>query len=144
MISLQCWLIDKWARFPLDTVSWLTTNSRSWTITSFAASPSWHGCEWRSINYFTKASSKPTTCVSLSTKSHCTIVPLKCLWKEIFAYFFILNFWCSMILWFVIFEFGLRISACEFFRELQSWPIRVKMCDIPHAVKICKLVRLTS
>ena len=76
MSSLQCWLTDKWARFPLDSVSWLTTNSRSWTITSFAASPSWHGCEWRSINYFTKASSKPTTCVSLSIKSHCTKVPL--------------------------------------------------------------------
>ena len=29
----------------------------------------------------------------------------------------------SMILWFVIFEFGLRASAYEFFLELQSWPI---------------------
>ena len=50
----------------------------------------------------------------------------------------------SMILWFVIFEFGLRTSACEFYLELQSWPIRVKLCDIPRAVKICKLVHLTS
>ena len=31
-------------------------------------------------------------------------------------------------------------SAYEFFLELQSWPIRVKMCDIRRAVKICKLV----
>ena len=30
------------------------------------------------------------------------------------------------------------------FLELQSWAIRVKMCDIPRAVKICKLVHLTS
>ena len=45
----------------------------------------------------------------------------------------------SMILWFVIFKFGLWTSAHEFFLELESWPIRVKMCDIPRAVKICKL-----
>ena len=50
----------------------------------------------------------------------------------------------SMILWFVIFKFGLRTSAYEVFLELQSWPIRLKMCDIPHVVKIFKLVWLTS
>ena len=50
----------------------------------------------------------------------------------------------SMILWFLIFESGLRTSVYEFFLELQSWPIRVKMCDIRRAVKICKLVWLTS
>ena len=50
----------------------------------------------------------------------------------------------SMILWFVIFELGLWTSAYEFFLELQSWPIRLEMCDIPRVVKICKLVRLTS
>ena len=49
-----------------------------------------------------------------------------------------------MLHWFIIFEFGLRTRPYEFFLELQSWPIRVKMCDIPRAVKICKLVRLTS
>ena len=38
-----------------------------------------------------------------------------------------------MILWFVIFEFGLRTSVYEFFLELQSWSYRVKMCDIPRA-----------
>ena len=43
----------------------------------------------------------------------------------------------SLILWFEIFESGLRTSAYEFFLELQSWPIRVKMCDIPRTVKIC-------
>ena len=32
----------------------------------------------------------------------------------------------------------------QFFLELQSWPIRAKMCDIPRTVKICKLVHLTS
>ena len=44
------------------------------------------------------------------------------------------NFWllfCSkilktMILWFVIFEFGLWTSAYEFFLQLQSWAILVK------------------
>ena len=50
----------------------------------------------------------------------------------------------SMILRFVIFEFGLRTSTYRFFLELQSWPIWIKMCDIPCAVKICKLVWLTS
>ena len=50
----------------------------------------------------------------------------------------------SMILWFIIFEFGLRTNACKFFLELQSWPIRVKMCDILHTVEICKLGQLTS
>ena len=48
----------------------------------------------------------------------------------------------SMILWFVICEFGLGTSAYEFFFfEFQSWPFRVKVCDIPRGVKICKLVR---
>ena len=37
----------------------------------------------------------------------------------------------SMILWFVIFEFGLRTSAYEFFLELQGLPIRVNL-------KVCK------
>ena len=50
----------------------------------------------------------------------------------------------SMLHWFIIFKFGLRTSTYEFFLELQSWPIGVKMCDILCAVKICKLVRLTS
>ena len=45
----------------------------------------------------------------------------------------------TMILWFVILEFGIRTSAYEFFLQFQSWPIRVKMCDIPRAVKICIL-----
>ena len=67
-------------------------------------------------------------------------VPMKWNFRLLF-YFKILK---SMILWFVIFEFGLLTSAYEFFLELQSWPIRVKMCGIPRAVKICKLVRLTS
>ena len=43
-----------------------------------------------------------------------------------------------------IYEFGLRTSAYKFFLGIQSWPIRVKICDIPRAVKICKLVHLTS
>ena len=70
----------------------------------------------------------------------CFKVPMKWNFRLPF-YFKILR---SMILWFVIFEFGLLTSAYEFFLELQSWPIRVKMCDIQRAVKICKLVRLTS
>ena len=67
-------------------------------------------------------------------------VPMKWNFRLLF-YSIILK---SMILWFVIFEFGLRKSAYEFFLELQSWPIRVKMCDIPRSAKICKLVHLTS
>ena len=43
---------------------------------------------------------------------------LKCLWNEIFTYFFILNYW-SLILWFLIFEFGLRTSAYEFFSSFK-------------------------
>ena len=31
-----------------------------------------------------------------------------------------------MIICFVIFEFGLRTSAYQFFLQLRSWPIRVK------------------
>ena len=50
----------------------------------------------------------------------------------------------SMLHWFTIFEFGLLTSPYKFYLEFQSWPIRVKLCDIPRAVKICKLVRLTS
>ena len=46
----------------------------------------------------------------------------------------------SMLHLFIVFEFGFRTGAYEFFVELQSWPIRVKMCDILRAVKICKLV----
>jgi len=38
----------------------------------------------------------------------------------------------SMILWFVIFEFGFRASANEFFLQLRRWPIWVKMCEIPR------------
>ena len=67
-------------------------------------------------------------------------VPMKWNFRLVF-YSIILK---SMILWFVIFEFGLRTSAYKFFLELQSWPIWVKMCDISRAFKICKLVRLTS
>ena len=59
-------------------------------------------------------------------------VPLKWNFRLIF-YSKILK---SMILWFVIFEFGLRTSAYKFFSELQSWPIWVKMCDIPRMVKL--------
>ena len=39
----------------------------------------------------------------------------------------------SMILWFVIFEFGLRKSAYKFFLELQSWPIQVK--NVRHSAR---------
>ena len=53
---------------------------------------------------------------------------------------FCLLFYCkilkSIILWFIIFEFGLRTSAYEFFLQLQSCPIRVKMCEIQGTVKI--------
>ena len=48
----------------------------------------------------------------------------------------------SIILWLVIFKFGLRTSAYDFFLQLRSWPIRVKMCEILCTVKICKLVQL--
>ena len=45
----------------------------------------------------------------------------------------------SMILWFVIFEFGLRTSAHEFFLPLRSWLIQVK--NVRHSARrqICKL-----
>ena len=80
-------------------------------------------------------------------------LPLQLFWKTIYIkvpmkWNFCLLFYSkllkSMILWFAIFEFGLRTRAYGFFLELQSWPIWVKMFDIPHAVKICTLVHLTS
>ena len=49
-------------------------------------------------------------------------VPIK--WHLHLVYSKILK---SMILWLVIFRFGLETSAHEFFLQLQSWPIRVKM-----------------
>ena len=70
------------------------------------------------------------------------LLVLKCLWNEFFAYFS--EKLKSMILWFGIFELILRRSAYEFFLLLRSCPIRVKMCHIPRAVKICKLLQLTS
>ena len=69
---------------------------------------------------------------------------LKCLWNEILAPFFHSRKLKSILHWFIIFEFGLRTSAYEFFLELQSWPIRVKMCDIPRAVKIETLSTTTG
>ena len=47
----------------------------------------------------------------------------------------------AVILWFVVFEFGLRTSAYKFLLQLQSWSIWVKMCDISCGVKICKWVQ---
>ena len=76
------------------------------------------------------------SCSAEDTRSKIFKVPMKWNFHRLF-YSTILK---SMILWFVIFKFGLRTSAYEFFLDLQSWPIWVKMCDIPHAVKICKLV----
>ena len=70
------------------------------------------------------------------------LLVLKCLWNEFFAYFS--EKLKSMILWFGIFELILRRSAYEFFLLLRSCPIRFKMCHIPRAVKICKLLQLTS
>ena len=58
---------------------------------------------------------------------------VKCLWNEIFAHFFKSKILKPMILWFVIFEFGLRTGAYEFLLELQSWPIRVK--NVRHSVR---------
>ena len=69
---------------------------------------------------------------------------LKVLMKWNFRPLFYSKILKSMILWFVIFELRLRTSTYEFILELQSWLIRVKMCDIPRAAKICKLVHLTS
>ena len=60
-------------------------------------------------------------------------VPMK--WNFCLLFYSEIN---SMILWFVILGFGLRTSVNEFFLQLWSWPNRVKMCDIPRAVKICK------
>ena len=69
------------------------------------------------------------------------LINLKCLWNEIFAFSFYSKILKSMILWFVIFEFGLRTSAYEFFLLLRSWRIRVKNVRHSARAEICKLVQ---
>ena len=65
---------------------------------------------------------------------------LKCLCNEIYAFFYS-KLLKAIVLWFVVFEFGLRTSAYKFLLQLQSWSIWVKICDISCAVKTCKLVQ---
>ena len=79
-----------------------------------------------------------TKLLYLYQESHSHFTVLKCLRNEIFAYIFILKklILKSVILCFVIFEFGLRTSTYKFFLQLQSWPMQVKMWDILHVVKI--------
>ena len=70
-----------------------------------------------------------------------TYVSLKVHMKWNFRLLFYSIMLKSMILWLVIFEFRLRTSTYEFILELQSWLIRVKMCDIPRAAKIFDVIR---
>ena len=66
-------------------------------------------------------------------------VPMK--WNFCFLFYSIIL--KSMILWFVIFEFGLRTSAYEFFLEFQSSPIRVNLQFVRIHRPNCKATNAT-
>ena len=63
------------------------------------------------------------------------ITNIKASFKVPLKWYFCLLFYSKilkyMILWFIIFEFGLPTRTYEFFLQLQSWPIQVKKWDIP-------------
>ena len=81
---------------------------------------------WHLIWYLIHTSSR--SIVSCQNLTNCSLMPMK--WN--FCLLFYFKILKSMILWFIIFEFGLRTSAYNFF---SSFKVMVKSShNVPHSV----------
>ena len=133
---------DSGFRFPGFRVALRITNApREWVGVKLRSFFWYRLCYLKNENneVWNEARHKDGNCTLDLTCSH-FIIELKVPMKWNFGPLFYSRKLKSMLYWFIIFKFGLRTSMHEFFLELQSWTIRVKMCDIPCTVKICKLV----